>query len=647
MLNSQYSFSQNDFYYGVGGGKSFINNVATIRVIPLADDCGLFQSGKSSGFYLEGTLGKNLITNFLDVDLRLNYESRPMYLSTETSSYLVYNVNSQDYEPLVQKHEFSADLQYVSVNLGALISPIPDVPLKFRVGFEVGEPLISAKYDNKQTITAPNGYLYPGDKRSRFVENGELQTQTSIAALGSISYHQRITSDFVLVPEVAYRYHLNSVTQNLQWYADLFRVGIGIHYNPEFIAPAPPEEPKDTTPPVFAAVPPPPPPPAPNNYVENIKAENLEITETIVTQTYPLLPYIFFDSASAVIKPQYNNDVNRVSFNENTLPKSTLGIYKSILDVIGSRLYKSPNSKLEIQGVTDGQELADRDDRLRLAQDRASTISQYLIKKWGIKPSQLIVKSKDVPSKQTSMSYIEGFEENRRVELNSNNPDILKPVYHSKFLEFQGSKEKLNIKIEKNENFRPSAWELYLFADNTPIFLQTGSGAVPENVEIELSQEMLDKLSKNSGKDLYAELKVAVVNTPTEKHIGRFKVATNKNKFEVGRLNLIVFDFDKADITPQNQQMLKDFLTIAISPKSTTKITGSTDRLGNEEHNVDLSNRRAEAVRDFILNLNPEFKFSDVKGIGSSKLNYDNATPEGRFYCRTVLIEVQTPIEGK
>lgn len=645
LLNTHNTFSQNDFYYGISGGKSFINNVATIRVIPQANDCGLFESGKSSGYYFEGTLGKNLISNFLDVDLRLNYESRPMYLSTEISSYLVYNVNSKDYEPLVQKHEFSADLQYVSLNLGALISPIPDVPLKFRVGFEVGEPLISAKYDNKQTITAPNGYLYPGDKKSRFVENGNLQTQTSIAALGSVSYYQRITSDFEIVPEVAYRYHLNSVTKNLNWFADLLRVGIGIHYNPEFLIPAPQDEPKKEQP-VIAAVPPPP-PPAPNNYVENIKAENLEITETIVTQTYPLLPYIFFDSASAVIKPQYNNDVNRVSFNENALPKSTLGIYKFILDVIGSRLYKSPNSKLEIQGVTDGQELADKDDRLKLAQDRASTISQYLIKKWGIKPTQLIVKSKDVPSKQTSISYIEGFEENRRVELNANNPDILKPVYHSKFLEFKGNKEKLTIKIEKNENFRPSAWELYLFADNMPIFLETGSGAVPENMEIELSQEMLNKLSNNSGKDLFAELKVDVVNTPTEKHIGRFKVTTNKNKFEVGRLNLIVFDFDKADITSQNQQMLKDFLTIAISPSSITKVTGSTDKLGNEDHNVDLSNRRAEAVRDFILNLNPEFKFSDVQGIGSSKLNYDNATPEGRFYCRTVLIEVQTPIGDK
>jgi arginase family enzyme len=37
--------------------------------------------------------------------------------------------------------------------------------------------------------------------------------------------------------------------------------------------------------------------------------------------------------------------------------------------------------------------------------------------------------------------------------------------------------------------------------------------------------------------------------------------------------------------------------------------------------------------------------YSIVKGLGESVLLYDNSQPEGRFYCRTVEIVVETPIE--
>jgi outer membrane protein OmpA-like peptidoglycan-associated protein len=73
---------------------------------------------------------------------------------------------------------------------------------------------------------------------------------------------------------------------------------------------------------------------------------------------------------------------------------------------------------------------------------------------------------------------------------------------------------------------------------------------------------------------------------------------------------------------------------------------GSTDNLGELSHNQELSTQRAENVRDLILADKPDSKITSTKGIGPSNLLYDNHLPEGRYYCRTVRVEVATPLES-
>ena len=114
--------------------------------------------------------------------------------------------------------------------------------------------------------------------------------------------------------------------------------------------------------------------------------------------------------------------------------------------------------------------------------------------------------------------------------------------------------------------------------------------------------------------------------------------------FEVSRLSLIVFDFDKADINTQNRRMISSFVARSLQPSSTSSIIGSTDKLGELAHNQQLSEARAIAVRDLILAERPTAQITKVEGVGPSRLLYDNSTPEGRYYCRTVTVEVRTPI---
>ena len=66
----------------------------------------------------------------------------------------------------------------------------------------------------------------------------------------------------------------------------------------------------------------------------------MNVYETTVTETFPILPYLFFDSASANLVPRYqfiSADGNS-QFTENALPHNSLGAYYHILDIIGKRM---------------------------------------------------------------------------------------------------------------------------------------------------------------------------------------------------------------------------------------------------------------------------------------------------------------------
>jgi len=117
-----------------------------------------------------------------------------------------------------------------------------------------------------------------------------------------------------------------------------------------------------------------------------------------------------------------------------------------------------------------------------------------------------------------------------------------------------------------------------------------------------------------------------------------------KNTFEYQRLNLIVFDFDKYQINPMNFQILRNFVANSIQENSEVRIIGSTDILGSKEYNLQLSRQRAIKTQKTLQQIKPTINFIEVEGIGDTNLKYDNTTPEGRFYSRTVLIEIKTPI---
>ncbi|TWE11015.1 outer membrane protein OmpA-like peptidoglycan-associated protein [Pseudomonas sp. AG1028] len=113
---------------------------------------------------------------------------------------------------------------------------------------------------------------------------------------------------------------------------------------------------------------------------------------------------------------------------------------------------------------------------------------------------------------------------------------------------------------------------------------------------------------------------------------------------EAVRVELDVkFDFDKAQVKSESMgdiQSLADFMKQY--PQTTTVVEGHTDSVGTDAYNQKLSERRANAVREVLVN---QYGVGGTRvnavGYGESRPVADNATEEGRAINRRVEAEVE------
>ena len=101
----------------------------------------------------------------------------------------------------------------------------------------------------------------------------------------------------------------------------------------------------------------------------------------------------------------------------------------------------------------------------------------------------------------------------------------------------------------------------------------------------------------------------------------------------------IQFESNKADIRPQYHRQLKevaDFLTTYATTSAV--IEGHTDNVGEADYNKDLSQRRAESVRDYLINnfgIDPNRL--TARGYGEQRPVASNDTAQGRAQNRRVV----------
>lgn len=92
--------------------------------------------------------------------------------------------------------------------------------------------------------------------------------------------------------------------------------------------------------------------------------------------------------------------------------------------------------------------------------------------------------------------------------------------------------------------------------------------------------------------------------------------------------NSIRFDFDKSDIKPQYREILSRIAGVLMSVQGyAISVYGYTDDVGTADYNLKLSEKRAQAVHDYLVESGLDPKIITTKGYGKSdpRVPGDNA----------------------
>lgn len=104
----------------------------------------------------------------------------------------------------------------------------------------------------------------------------------------------------------------------------------------------------------------------------------------------------------------------------------------------------------------------------------------------------------------------------------------------------------------------------------------------------------------------------------------------------------VTFGFDKATLTADDKAQLDTFAgTLANAKSYLLEVTGGTDSVGNADYNYQLSQRRADAVVQYLAAKYsiPAHRFYLI-GIGKDKEVADNKTRDGRAKNRRVQVQL-------
>lgn len=120
----------------------------------------------------------------------------------------------------------------------------------------------------------------------------------------------------------------------------------------------------------------------------------------------------------------------------------------------------------------------------------------------------------------------------------------------------------------------------------------------------------------------------------------------NRNRLEPGDTVLISFGFDKWQLDDRAETTLLDVVSeLQANPNLMVQLEGYTDNVGAGPYNIQLSQRRAEAVRRFLVEKGIELQRIHSIGLGDARPVADNKTRQGRDQNRRVAVKVLTPMD--
>ncbi|MFP4368254.1 MAG: OmpA family protein [Candidatus Kapaibacterium sp.] len=518
--------------------------------------------------------------------------------------------------------------------------------------------MLQKEYDQIEEIVDPSdrGTFNETGLTTRNDTEGTINEASSIimGANAGISYELPLNKSrsLIMAPELNYTFFFTPVVSGQTWNIHRITGGLAIKYK------QPPPPPPPPPPPLPAPMPElfyPGEPPTLAVEVEAVQVDslgrvsddfNIRIEDFVSLNMRPLLNYVFFDENSAELPDRYElyNPGQTGQFNFKMLQeKNALETYYHVLNIIGYRLRENPGVNITLVGTNSdtGQEK----DNLELSRQRAESVADYLYDVWGISRERMRVEARKLPRQATKSDDPGDEAENRRVEIISSDNNITEPVITTDTLRVL-SAVKVRFLPKTVSEAGIKEWSLKATQSDKTLVSYSGKGDVPQRLEWDLENKDQNVPRRAGHVDFSLSVTDSLGQTvstkrnwiPVEQLTIEKKRLEHKTDREFEYYSLILFDFGSTKLEKEHRSVV-DFVKNRVTPEADVFIYGYTDRMGEEAINKRISRERAQAVAKRL-----DIPGAVVKGVGEAELLYDNSLPEGRFYCRTVTITIETPV---
>lgn len=681
---------------GLYGDISLLLHSVDFRAIPGCPTCGQnFSNTFGQGFSV-GALVELPVASQWRLRLRGGYSDIGTRLVTQEQNIgntLIRRASSPNEVvsvPVATEYSLQAGLAGFTVEPGVSYEVLP----RFFVSSGLGAMfLTTATFSQRESIISPSGVLFDTGRSFRNDTSGTIPNTTGALLQGVLGIHYSfpLSSSVTASPEARLVLPFNNVSSDLSWTISQLQLGVTLTYAfippPDIIIKYDTTIIRDTT----------------KKFVLNLaqsqvslltitrdmRTEKIEYTEyrhlTIrehylheipklsrlessivafgidpqgkreITPTirieeieteeqFPLLPQVFFPEGDADLDhtAMIQLDNSAVGqFTENTLGRNTLDIYGQLLNIIGSRMTKKPESTITITGANNG---IGSDTMQNISRNRANVIKDYFIKTWNIAPSRINTAFRTLPEKPANNTTPDGQAENRRADISSNDIDILRPVSLREVI-VKATPPIVEIVPTIISDSGIVQWTVDVEQSLRPLRNFNGTSMPLGILQWNLAEKPMPELETPVQIELKAQDNIGMTTTARQS-LKVQQLTLKKKRYElhddkkIERFALIVFDFNSASLNPANQRIVDD-IRARIQKDSKVIIAGFADRSGELTYNQNLALRRCQEVKNALGLAEAQVQLNPV---GSKELLYDNDSPQGRSYSRTVQIIVETPV---
>lgn len=144
-----------------------------------------------------------------------------------------------------------------------------------------------------------------------------------------------------------------------------------------------------------------------------------------------------------------------------------------------------------------------------------------------------------------------------------------------------------------------------------------------------------------SYKDFLIKKDYSLMEVPSEPGKVIYDVEVIFTPAKVFRLENVYFDFGKATLRPESFTALNELVDLLKAKTSMTiEVGGHTDDVGDDASNITLSQQRADAVRNYLINKGIAANRVTAKGYGETQPVASGTSDEARQQNRRTEVKI-------